>query len=363
MPSYVIRKIGSTYDAKAFPGFTTVSSSTALATIVEACDAALPDGGRIHLAGGMGTYYVGAAMDISNDFIELTGDGRSTYLSLSNAVNDSMIELEGERCTVTGLYIDGNAANNSATSHGIEAINDGDAGHMIYNNRITDFNDDGIHYGHASPWGSGNMGGRIYSNEIITGSGASSGIFMDWTATDCEVWGNLLVGAAGNTEACMTIDGSTIRMFGNHMWSDGYYAMILAPVNHVYNLNITGNGIMDVDRHGIYHNTGKQVRGIVISGNHLWSHGKTAADTYDSIHIGSSADSWFDATITGNHFNAFKQDTGVKYTRFAINDVDNMMDDCVVGMNTCYRYFEVDPLLVDTTDNVVAHNNYRDCAP
>ena len=109
--------------------------------IQKAIDDVKQTGGTVFLK--QGTYFLSGPIVIDKSNVKIEGEGFSTVIKLINGVNDYAIKIVGsaiEGCRVENLYIDGNAANQTA---GGCILIDGSAGYARRNWIINNFIDNG----------------------------------------------------------------------------------------------------------------------------------------------------------------------------------------------------------------------------
>jgi hypothetical protein len=354
--SYVIRKIGSTYEAKALngqPNFGPLSSLSTLWSHV----VAQSNVGKIHFTGQSFTSDARLVASIAG--LEIEGEGQVTQMSLANGVNDTLWEYVVSKIHHHDMILEGNYANQSGTSHGILADTDGTGDHhMGPHLRVQNFLNDGIHNG-RSAWGtSGNMGGIVEGN-MITGNQAN-GLYQDYSATDWQIFANLITTSVNVGMASIVENAGSCRFGLNHLWGS-YYDINLAPTKSIYRSQWVGNGIMDCKRHGIHWGSSFDVGDSKWVGNDLWSHGKDAADTYDTFDLSGSGN-FFSNVIMGNNGLGYKEDVSTRYTRRFINDVNGKMTLCTVVGNAIDYYHDAAPIVgVDYDSNEVSGNRLGRC--
>jgi hypothetical protein len=282
----------------------------------------------------------------------LTGFGYDTRVACSGTFNDHILHIESQGCYIDNLRIDGTSQTGSS-NHGIYV--EGTRAHIMHV-RVEDCSGDGIHIGHSS-W-VGVMGGKIHHNTVTGNSG--HGIYIDYDATDWEIFDCLLSQHDGTGDAGMVIDGSSNMISFCHFWGN-YYNIILAPAHHVYRTRLVSNGIMDNDYHGIYKNSAYNFRDSVITGNNFWANSYSSPYNHsDSIYFAGSGNIRC-VTITANAFYGYKEDVSQQCTRYAINDASGNMDYCTIGFNTFDRYYMADPTNVASANNVEDHNTVYMC--
>jgi len=263
------------------------------------------------------------------------GSGWDTILTLANGVNSHMFYVTASGTEIHDLRMVGNNANNAATSHGIYVYRS--SSHRFVNLKIYDFQNDDIHIGEDT-W-QPCLGGKITRCYLgdTTNKTTGNGVYVDYSATDWEIWANVMAEHEGAGMAGMVMDGSNNNTWSNHFWGN-YYHVVVAPANHVNGWISHGDKYMDGKRHAIYKPTGYWWKNSAITSAQFWWNGQDTADTYDSIYtVGDVRCIEVQANFRG------ETDGGVHITRFIWN-ADANVDQCrVTGIVEGYN--EVAPVV------------------
>lgn len=340
---------GSWYVAEDEKG-TIVEKSTSFSSVFNNCVNDM-SGGKISLA--TGDYSIDDTLTLDAAYTVVEGQGWDTYLELANSVDDHMILVSSNNCVIDNLRLYGNNGNNAGTIHGIYVYRS--AGHRISRLKIYDVEEDGIHLG-ESTW-QPCLGGKIYNNYIgdTTSPNLGSGIYLDYSATDWEVYSNVLAYHRQSGEAGLCIDGDNNNFNSNHNWGN-YYNYRLAQNSTLAGLHLHGDKCMDNMYHGIYAGD-NLVKNGVITGCYFWRQGESGAN-YDSIN-------WIDATVrnmavVGNCFRG-ETDGGVHQARYAAY-WDSGVTYCTFVGNTIEGYTNASGYSIASATCEVDLNTVYDCS-
>jgi len=306
--------------------------------------------GKINLAPV--TYSVDARLEVDETYITVEGEGWGTLLSLANDVDDHVIRLSANNCFIKNLRIYGNNANNAGTIHGLYVYRS--AGHRIENLKIYDCEVDDIHIG-ESTW-QACLGGKISGCYIgdTTNQTLGNGVYMDYSATDWEVYMNVIASHRQSGMAGLAIDGDNNNFSGNHLWGN-WYNYRLAQNSTLAGMHLHGDKCMDNMYHGIYA-ADELVKNSVITGCYFWRQGESSPNQ-DSINFtGATVRS---VAIVGNCFRG-EVDVGTHQARYAaILDASNTY--CTFVGNVIEGYTNAAGYLISDASCEVDHNTVYDC--
>ncbi|MGD0644630.1 MAG: right-handed parallel beta-helix repeat-containing protein [Candidatus Bathyarchaeia archaeon] len=278
-PSYTVWTKGGVYYANNTYGAIAYSSSVA-SNVLNYASAGLTTGGKIHVEDGV--YTLTSALCLSNPRITLEGNSWNTIFKLANDVNDKVIVVEGNNCTISDLQIDGNyQGQTSSYSNGILVYYVNNT--MINDVCIHDTYDEGVEFqGAFGGWfvnsyiyhtqssgfvayGSNNM---ICDNDTVTNSGL--GIYADnlWfssctncvasnlileTASDC----NFEIQGGGVSNTANAVGDKATNVYCSNAINDGIYIdgkstypVINATISNFEIYNCTGEYGIGVNLEG-----------------------------------------------------------------------------------------------------------------
>jgi parallel beta-helix repeat protein len=307
-------------------------------------NAALTDagvGGRVVLLEG--TYTIAAAIAFTDDNQVLEGQGRGSHIILVNTGNVNGIEVAAaiQGAKIVNLQLDGNKANQSTTSHGID-IASGATPTIVQGCYIHDWLDIGIRvsakslieYNEVTANGNGGLDAGIHlrsaANESIVRFNhvhdePDYGIYVN-NVSRCQIYGNevascvssnIMVGPSSGADTliaynysvsssnhgieidiairCLII-GNVTRLnaaAGIHVEDNSSYTIVIGNRSYQdqYGIwlyassycNIQGNLIQEPDLHGIY--LDRNCDYDHVEGNYVINASVQTNNTYDSIRV------------------------------------------------------------------------------
>ena len=111
-PSYTVWTKGGVYYANDTFGAIAYSSPVA-SNVLNYAFSALTNGGHIFVKEGL--YGIATTLNLINPNIVLEGESWNTVFRLSNAVNNKLITVSGNNCTIRNIQLDGNYAGQSSS--------------------------------------------------------------------------------------------------------------------------------------------------------------------------------------------------------------------------------------------------------
>lgn len=219
--SAIVFKDGDLYVAEDNVG-TVIKESTDTATAIQSALNSLTQGGKLVL-GLEGEHLISTSINLP----AVTGIGieglnighveKGTSLKLANGANCSLFTLDTASHAYFYVFSDfelnGNKANQSATSHGFNIIKDTSD---CYFERliIRDFRDDGMHFLPTQYLWNVWIHGCLVENNI------ENGLLIDGTTAPAESWVLSENYFYGNKIGLNINKGTSLRILGNHFWKN-----------------------------------------------------------------------------------------------------------------------------------------------
>lgn len=288
---------------------------------------------------------------VNANYVRLSASSWASILTAKNGLNDHVIEVTGDNCTLEDFGTDGQSANQSGTCHGIY-----NHGNNTTLNRldVTDCLLDGIHNGDAT-WNSNTMGGWMNDGRIT--NCLRYGLYHDYTATDWQIEGPLI----HDCVAGLVVDACSCRISKFHLWGNENN-LLLAPAHNVSRINFVNMGFMDNHTsHNVSKDSSKTLDSCVFSGCNFWGKLTSGSAVRDLIYVSSSGNIWGNV-ISGCAFHG-DNEAGTNQAQYGVNaSGSNFADNTIVG-NTFKGFTTAAPLNVDWIENAIDHNSFRDNAP
>ena len=295
-------------------------------------------------------------MDQTGAFV--AGNGYDTIFT-GNALADDIIDVSVANCWVQNLQVDGTGQ--TATYDGVAFRGTSGSGFRAFNLLIQNCAQDGIHIGSGSGDGWQGNWGKVHTCQIK--NNGRYGMYLDYDATDCEIYDLTISGHNGAGDAGLNIESDNVRISGCHLWGNEN-EMLIAEERSVSGALFSNMGFMDGGGQGtarVYHASNSyNLKDSAFVGCEFWAAKLAASNTTncDGMYM---AGGMISVTITGCTFRGADEDDTPIEGRYAVY-IDASAYSCVILGNTVRNFGMAAPIYsTGSTGCEIAHNTYYNC--